>query len=365
MKLTIIKKLLQWLKKKKIKKDEEEERVEEDCKLPNKEYTRVWGCCIVKSYLQWLQDSDYNPVCTLCQQSLSNEEYGECVRLTCYDVFHWSCLNQYFKQMPAQTAPAGYTCPQCSACIFPQPNLVSPVADALRVFLKQANWARAGLGLPLIDEVDAPSPPSVPAQSPATPTPLANGDAMSSVRQEAVLGMAPGLGVSPSSAFSSSSPSPAQTMPRPSAQVAPYSSTLPLNGGATWVGGQHSVISVDEGTSARGLFSNPRKLFDTTKEDDIFASHAKSHDHDEDKYKRRPALQWLARWFNSREGNKRRDPNAVRKRFAIVLMLGIIGFITIIIIFSKLGRQATEDDPFFDPLANPNIKVQHSIDSVP
>ncbi|RUS78667.1 hypothetical protein EGW08_013555 [Elysia chlorotica] len=286
--------------------------------------------CIVKSYLQWLQDSDYNPICSLCQQSLSSEEYGECVRLTCYDVFHWRCLSHYFQQMPAQTAPAGYVCPLCSTCIFPQSNLVSPVADSLRSFLQQANWARAGLGLPL-----------------------------------AVLGTAPGLGASPSSAFVSSSPASAQMGSRPHAQVAPYSATPSLNGGPARVGGQHSVISVDEGTSARGLFSNPRKLFDTTKEDEFFTSHKKSQDHDEDKYKRRPALQWLGHWFNSRDGNKRKDPNAVRKRFAIVLMLGIIGFITIIIIFSKLGRQATEDDPFFDPLANPNIKVQQSIDTVP
>lgn len=322
--------------------------------------------CIVKSYLQWLQDSDYSPVCTLCQQNLDSEAYGECVRLTCYDVFHWNCLSQYAKQMPPQTAPAGYVCPLCSSCIFPQPNLVSPVADALRAFLQQANWARAGLGLPLIDEVEAPRPPTPPTQ--LSVTPASNGDAVavSPLRQEAVLDTAPGLGASPQSAFSNgSSPTLPQTGSRPSTQLPSYSSTPSLNGSAAWAGGQHSVISVDEGTSARGLLTNPRKLFDTTKEDELFASHAKSHDHDEDKYKRRPALQWLARWFNSREGQRRRDPNAVRKRFAIVLMLGIIGFITIIIIFSKLGRQATDDDPFFDPLANPNIKVQHNVESVP
>lgn len=54
---------------------------------------------------------------------------------------------------------------------------------------------------------------------------------------------------------------------------------------------------------------------------------------------------------------KKRDPNAVRKRFFLVLVLGILGFITFIIIMSKLGRNATDNDPFLDPLANPNIKV--------
>lgn len=37
--------------------------------------------CIVKSYLHWLQDSDYNPVCTLCNGSLAE---GEVVRLICF-----------------------------------------------------------------------------------------------------------------------------------------------------------------------------------------------------------------------------------------------------------------------------------------
>ena len=37
--------------------------------------------CVVRSYLQWLQDSDYDPVCPLCSQSL---EEGEVVRLGCH-----------------------------------------------------------------------------------------------------------------------------------------------------------------------------------------------------------------------------------------------------------------------------------------
>lgn len=40
--------------------------------------------CVIKSYLQWLQDSDYNPNCSLCNHVLSDEQYGDCVRLTCY-----------------------------------------------------------------------------------------------------------------------------------------------------------------------------------------------------------------------------------------------------------------------------------------
>lgn len=37
--------------------------------------------CIVQSYLQWLQDSDYNSICELCNKDLNTEDS---IRLTCY-----------------------------------------------------------------------------------------------------------------------------------------------------------------------------------------------------------------------------------------------------------------------------------------
>lgn len=40
--------------------------------------------CIVQSYLQWLQDSDYNPNCTLCDNPLAGQDT---VRLVCYGKF--------------------------------------------------------------------------------------------------------------------------------------------------------------------------------------------------------------------------------------------------------------------------------------
>ena len=40
--------------------------------------------CVVQSYLQWLQDSDYNPNCAFCDEELANES---CVRLSCYRKF--------------------------------------------------------------------------------------------------------------------------------------------------------------------------------------------------------------------------------------------------------------------------------------
>lgn len=65
-------------------------------------------------------------------------------------MFHWACLDRFCRQLPPTTAPAGYTCPSCRTCLFPASNLVSPVADVLREKLAGVNWARAGLGLPLV-----------------------------------------------------------------------------------------------------------------------------------------------------------------------------------------------------------------------
>lgn len=96
--------------------------------------------CIVRSYVSWLQDNDYNPNCALCQRSLSDIN-EETIRLICYDLFHWTCLNEYFRSFPNHTAPDGYTCPTCHTCVFPPPNLVSPVADQVRAKLSTVNWA--------------------------------------------------------------------------------------------------------------------------------------------------------------------------------------------------------------------------------
>lgn len=69
-------------------------------------------------------------------------------------MFDWNALNQKFKELPATTAPAGYKCPSCSGPVFPADNQAGPVADTLREKLKTTSWARVGLGLPLIPELD-------------------------------------------------------------------------------------------------------------------------------------------------------------------------------------------------------------------
>ncbi|XP_052269884.1 zinc finger protein-like 1 homolog isoform X2 [Dreissena polymorpha] len=351
------------------------------CKCPKKKVTnlfcfehRVNVCehclvanhdkCIVQSYLQWLQDSDYSPHCALCNKSLSDDTCGQCVRLTCYDVFHFSCLHLYAQALPGNTAPAGYMCPTCHAGIFPPGNMASPVADMLRQALSTVNWARAGLGLPLIEETEtvkqaASSPQTTaPTQAPqsasltpngglAAPPPTAHQQSDHVTLPSAELTNLSTLGMSP-----------APSTTKPSAQVAPLSTSTPARPGLS----SHSVISVDGGTNVRNTdkqnMTEARKLFDSTKEDLLNLS----HDHDDDKYKRRPAMDWLNKWLRSRDtgpkyGMKKKTPTSVRKKFLVVLLIGIIGFLTLIVIFSRLSRNATDDDPFLDPMANPMIRV--------
>eukprot|EP01135_Chromosphaera_perkinsii_P001207 Nk52_evm6s162 gene=Nk52_evmTU6s162 len=99
--------------------------------------------CIVRSYLQWLEDSDYDTSCTLCKGSLKE---GEVIRLQCYDLFHSHCLNKYGKSFPPNTAPPGFVCFTCQSSIFPPDNASSPVANELRKKLVEFEWARVGLG---------------------------------------------------------------------------------------------------------------------------------------------------------------------------------------------------------------------------
>lgn len=58
------------------------------------------------------------------------------------DVFHWSCLDERESGLPNNTAPGGHTCPTCYDQIIPPTNLISPVADVLRVRLKKTTWGR-------------------------------------------------------------------------------------------------------------------------------------------------------------------------------------------------------------------------------
>eukprot|EP00730_Choanoeca_flexa_P010536 TRINITY_DN184_c0_g1_i1.p1 TRINITY_DN184_c0_g1~~TRINITY_DN184_c0_g1_i1.p1 ORF type:complete len:279 (+),score=25.37 TRINITY_DN184_c0_g1_i1:136-972(+) len=99
--------------------------------------------CVVKTYLQWLNDTDFDPNCQLCKAPL--DDGRDTIRLPCFDVFHWECLDKYCKSFPAHTAPAGFSCPVCRAAIIPASSNMSPVAQKARQQLSKTEWAtRAG-----------------------------------------------------------------------------------------------------------------------------------------------------------------------------------------------------------------------------
>ncbi|XP_018592697.2 zinc finger protein-like 1 [Scleropages formosus] len=289
--------------------------------------------CIVQSYLQWLQDSDYNPNCRLCSTPLASQDT---VRLVCYDLFHWSCLNELATRLPLHTAPAGYQCPSCQGPVFPPSNLASPVADVLREQLSSVNWARAGLGLPLIEETGN--------SQENTSFDVTDYNNWSSFDASA----AQTASTSSNQSFIShpeSSPAPAQTQFATSAN----------NGSLVSQG--HAVISMSGAPANDSITihtaSSPRKVYDTR---DSAQSSVTQIDFDDDKYRRRPALSWFAQILKNRSGSKRTSLS-LKQRFLLILLLGTLGFFTLISIMSKLGRASADADPNLDPRLNPHIHV--------
>lgn len=275
--------------------------------------------CIVQSYLQWLQDSDYNPNCRLCNAPLTTRET---TRLICYDLFHWACLNEHAARLPENTAPAGYQCPNCSGPIFPPSNLAGPVASALRDKLATVNWARAGLGLPLIEEAASPAPEALSTSSFSDWTSFS---ASGSPEQEEVTEF------SAAPAFYSPAPRPPVSPSRPE---------------------QHTVIHMG-GPEPVAHGSAPRRVCDTRTDERVVGVQA---DCDEDKYRRRPALGWLAQLLRSRAGPRKR-PLTLLQRAGLLLLLGLLGFLALLALLARLGRAAADSDPNLDPLLNPHIRV--------
>uniref|UniRef100_A0A3B5BDY2 Zinc finger protein-like 1 n=1 Tax=Stegastes partitus TaxID=144197 RepID=A0A3B5BDY2_9TELE len=288
--------------------------------------------CIVQSYLQWLQDSDYNPNCALCNTPLTAQDT---VRLVCYDVFHWSCLNNLATRLPLHTAPAGYQCPTCQGPVFPPSNLASPIADVLKEQLSSVNWARAGLGLPLVrhycDEISSNDVTDY--------TDWSTFDGESSSLYFSKLQHVP---------FKQTTRYGHIKAPRSCSQLC--SSLISLKR-LCCVHTEH--LTLDIFNVCFSAASSPRKIYDTR---DVAHSSVTQIDFDDDKYRRRPALSWFAQILKNRTGGKRTSLSW-KQRVFMLLLVGVLGFFTLIIIMAKLGRASAGSDPNLDPLLNPNIRV--------
>ncbi|XP_017779663.1 PREDICTED: zinc finger protein-like 1 [Nicrophorus vespilloides] len=248
--------------------------------------------CIIQSYLHWLQDSDYNPICELCSKELHSED---CIRLSCYHVFHWACLDKYSRQLPATTAPAGYRCPSCGTPLFPPSNMVSPVADVLREKLAGVNWARAGLGLPLLSE-DREIKPILSNNA-------NNHTAVST-----------------------------QNAPPP-----------------------YSVVHFEDQVINRDkteVYQTARRVFQ-----DIRENRGTTFDHDDDKYKRRPASEWIRRWWKNSMGHPQKHRSPFRRYFMLIFII-VMGILVLLVTMSRLGHHYTDNDASLDIMNEPNIHVQ-------
>jgi len=214
--------------------------------------------------------------------------------------------------MPSDTAPAGYTCQTCHECIFPKENLVSPVADALRKLLSDVNWARPGLGLPLLEEKSEKKPEF---SFPSGPRPPPEGES-----------------VTTSSSYKDGA-------------IPKFSSPLATN----------RTAPKDTSGYASAANSIVSPLLTSSSTINL------NDDTDEDKYKRRSALTWFARWWKTNIGPSLRSRRATKQRYLMISFITFVAFVTIIAIFHYFGRSGNEEDfhgdPMLDPMNNPNIRI--------
>ncbi|EYB82171.1 hypothetical protein Y032_0365g3587 [Ancylostoma ceylanicum] len=309
------------------------------CKCPRKKVTnlfcfehRVNVCehclvenhhgCVVQSYLQWLTDCDYDTNCSLCEKPLAE---AETIRLQCLHLLHWRCLDEWARRFPATTAPAGYCCPYCREALFPAMNQTSPMIDELRAKLQQANWARAGLGLPLLPELD---PPPLPPQQTHLP-------ASSSLQKPSQFtGMANG------------GPFPVQGHANRSGTATPEVA-LEMDDVA-YSGKREQVTFTSRKKHAGAPESDMQPLLSRNNDRDADSEH--------NKYKRRPAREWLRGIWKAKYGNSTPDHFTGYKRVLVIAVFFILILVTVIVVLTRAGIGA-ENDPLLDPMNNPNIRV--------
>jgi hypothetical protein len=276
--------------------------------------------CVVKTYLAWLQDSDFDASCKLCQEPVDNGR--QVVRLTCHDLFHWECLDKYAKSnFPAHTAPAGYSCPTCKMAVVPIENNVSPVATLLRNRLKDSSWAAVPAAATTVtlaegatqggpNEADHSTTTSLPADTSARPHSTGTSK--------------------PTSSAASSNP---RQLDAGNARRAP-----PLSPAS-------APIGIDSGIVFRkGMLVSLFTL---------------EMDADDNKYAWRPANAWFARLVGNRIPVKRaqQDSSAGLKRAAVVLVLLVIAFITLIEVLTRV-RPSGDNDALLDPMLNPHLQSE-------
>jgi len=146
--------------------------------------------------------------------------------------------------------------------------------------------------------------------------------------------------------------SPTVAMSRTSSSINSHSTVSNVHTSSQKLGPPYSIVNIE---SSLGLSNSAsRKVceaYDDPKD--------MSFDHDENKYQRKSAIEWFLRWWKliSRAPVRRKTAGSLYKRYAVVTFIGVLFFVGIILLFSWLGRMATDGDPSFNVLANPNVKL--------
>ncbi|KIH64205.1 hypothetical protein ANCDUO_05482 [Ancylostoma duodenale] len=79
-------------------------------------------------------------------------------------------------------------------------------------------------------------------------------------------------------------------------------------------------------------------------------------DSEHNKYKRRPAREWLRGIWKAKYGNSAPDHFTGYKRVLVIAVFFILVLVTVIVVLTRAGIGA-ENDPLLDPMNNPNIRV--------
>ncbi|RXG69135.1 Zinc finger protein-like 1-like protein [Armadillidium vulgare] len=119
----------------------------------------------------------------------------------------------------------------------------------------------------------------------------------------------------------------------------------------------HQSSSSQHRSSTLAASGKTRKVSDASS---IYINN--EEDTGENKYKRRPALEWFNRWLRTFHRPSSRHHQALlggRRRMTILLI--IIAVCTVIALLSYLGRSASNEDPMLDPFNNPNIRIEENI----
>lgn len=201
--------------------------------------------------MQWLENSSYLAACTLCQQNLSIDH---CIRLLCYHVFHWNCLNNYGESITSANQGSGdisVNCPSCNVPLAPPTDISSPLAEEIRKQLSTAQWCRANL-------------------SRSSPLPTSNNISNDIVIRNNISENGPKLSSQLAPAF--------HPLPQPPPVVIPFNHDNPLDC-------DEFINSVP---NARKFFNGNHVFYD---------SHTNIRDVDEDKYRRRSMLETIYKWL--------------------------------------------------------------------